>query len=40
MIKFFPKKQMRLKAKDLKSAWITRGVKKSSKCKQRLYENS
>ena len=40
MIKFFPKNQIRLKAKDLKSAWITRGIKKSFKRKQRLYENS
>ena len=31
-------KKIKLKAKDLKSPWITRGIKKSSKRKQRLHE--
>ena len=35
---FFPKKKIELKSKDLKSPWITKGIKKSSKRKQRLYE--
>ena len=33
----FPLKKIKLKTKDLKSAWITAGIKKSSKRKQRLY---
>ena len=35
--KHFPLKKIKLKTKDLKSAWITAGIKKSSKRKQRLY---
>ena len=35
---YFPKRKIKLKAKDLKSPWITSGIKKSSKRKQRLYE--
>ena len=29
--------KIKIKAKDLQSLWITNGIKKSSKCKQRLY---
>ena len=29
---------MKVKAKDLESPWITNGIKKSSKKKQRLYQ--
>ena len=36
--KHFPKKKIELKTKDLESPWITKGIKKSSKKKQRLYE--
>ena len=36
---YFPKKQIKLKSKDLQSPWITNGIRKSSKRKQRLYEN-
>ena len=35
--KHFPLKTIKLKTKDLKSPWITAGIKKSSKQKQRLY---
>ena len=37
MILFFPMNKMKIKTKDLKSPWITKGIKKSSKKKQRLY---
>ena len=32
-------KKIKRKAKDLQNPWITNGVKKSSKHKQRLYDN-
>ena len=32
---YFPKKQIKLTSKDLQSPWITNGIKKSSKRKQR-----
>ena len=35
---YFPKKQIKLKSKDLQSPWITNSIRKSSKRKQRLYE--
>ena len=35
---YFPKKQVKLKNRDLQSLWITNGIKKTSKRKQRLYE--
>ena len=35
---FFPKKKIKVKSKDIQSPWITAGIKKSSKRKQRLYE--
>ena len=35
---YFPKKQIKLKSKDLQSSWITNGIRKSSKRKKRLYE--
>ena len=35
---FFPKKKIKIKTKDIESPWITAGIKKSSKRKQRLYE--
>ena len=35
---YLPKKQIKLKSKDLRSPWITDGIRKSSKRKQRLYE--
>ena len=35
--KHFPLKKIKLKTKDLKSPWITAGIKKSSKRKQQLY---
>ena len=35
---YFPKKQIKLKSKDLQSPWITNNIKKFSKRKQRLYE--
>ena len=37
--KHFPLKKIKLKTKDLKSPWITTGIKKASKWKQRLYTN-
>ena len=36
--KTFPKKQVSIKIKSLKNKWMTKGVTKSSKRKQRLYE--
>ena len=38
-MKIFFLRKIKLKAKDLKSPWIIRGIKKSSKPKQRLHEN-
>ena len=35
---YFPTKIIKVKNKDLNSPWITKGIKKSSKRKQRLYE--
>ena len=35
---YFPEKKMKLKNKDLQSPWITKGIRRSSKRKQRLYE--
>ena len=35
---YFRKKQIKLKSKDLQSSWMTNGIKRSSKGKQRLYE--
>ena len=35
---YFPTKMIKLKNKDLNSPWITKGIKKSSKRKQCLYE--
>ena len=35
--KYFPKQNIRIYKKDLQSPWITRGIKKSSKRKQKLY---
>ena len=35
---YFPEKEIKVTKKDLKSPWITTGIKKSSKRKQRLYE--
>ena len=35
---FFPKKKIQIKTKNLASPWITRGLIKSSKRKQKLYE--
>ena len=34
----FPKKKIKLKAQKYNNPWITKGIKKSSKRKQRLYE--
>ena len=34
---FFPIKKIKLKSKDLKNPWITLGIKRSPKCKVRLY---
>ena len=34
----FPRKKIKLKVKDIQGPWITIGIKKSSKRKQRLYE--
>ena len=33
---YFPKQSIKMKEKDLRSPWITRGIKKSSKRKQKL----
>ena len=35
--KYFPKQNIRIYIKDLESPWLTRGIKKSSKRKQKLY---
>ena len=35
---YFPEKNIKPKTKDLQSPWITKGVRRSSKRKQRLYE--
>ena len=35
--KYFPKQKIRIYKKDLQSPWITSGIKKSSKRKQKLY---
>ena len=35
---FFPKKKIRIKSKNFASPWITKGIIKSSKRKQKLYE--
>ena len=35
---FFPKQKIKVKSKDIQRPWITAGIKKSSKHKQRLYE--
>ena len=35
---YFPEKEIKVTKKDLKSPWITTGIKKPSKCKQRLYK--
>ena len=37
-ISFFPKENIKVKSKDSQSPWITKGIKKSPKHKQRLYE--
>ena len=34
----FPERKVEIKAKNLVSLWITRGLRKSSRKKQRLYE--
>ena len=34
----FPKREIEIKTQYLQSPWITRGLQKSSKRKQRLYE--
>ena len=34
---YFPKQYIKIKEKDLRCLWITRGIKKSSKRKQKLY---
>ena len=34
---FFPMNEMKIETKYLESSWITKGVKQSSKKKQRLY---
>ena len=36
--KYFAIKKIQIKAKHLESPWITNGIKKSSKKKQRLYQ--
>ena len=35
--KYFPKQNIGIYKKDLQSPWITRGIKKSSKRRQKLY---
>ena len=35
---FFPKKKIQIKSKNITSPWITKGIVKSSKRKQKLYE--
>ena len=37
MILFFPMNKIKIKIEDLGSPWITKGIKKSSKKKQRLH---
>ena len=37
---FFPKKNIKVKSKGIQSPWITAGIKKLFKRKQRLYEVS
>ena len=37
---FFPMNKMKIKTKDIQSLWITKGIKKSSKKKQRFYLKS
>ena len=39
-ITFFQKKKIAISKKDLKGPWITTGIKKSSKRKQRLYKKN
>ena len=34
---YFPNQYIKIKGKYLSSPWITRGIKKPSKCKQKLY---
>ena len=36
--KYFPKQKIKVKTKDLQSPWVTKGIQKSSKKKQRLYQ--
>ena len=36
----FPERKIEIKQKNLSSSWISKGLRKSSKRKQRLYENS
>ena len=36
---YFPKVFVRLKTKHIQSPWITKGIAKSSKKKQKFYEN-
>ena len=36
---YFPKKQIKLKSKDLQSPWTANGIKKSSKQKQRFMKS-
>ena len=38
MILFFPMNKMKRKTKDLESPWITKGIKKSSKKSNVLFE--
>ena len=35
---FFPKKRIRVKLKNLMKPWVTKGIAKSSRKKQKLYE--
>ena len=36
--KYFPKVRIKIKAKIIQNSWITKGITKSSKKKQKLYE--
>ena len=36
--KYFPKQKIKVKTKDLQSPWVTKGIKKLSKKKKRLYQ--
>ena len=36
--KYFPKVEIKIKAKTIQNPWITKGITKSSKKKQKLYE--